>query len=171
MAAFSDTLVGQAMQGDAQALEGLLRRTQPDLRRYARRFCLAADVDDAVQESLIRITRRLPQLRAAAALSGWLVTMVRRECLRLARLVWRQEPSSEELLAQLATRSDECLRLDLARALESLPAHYLEIVLLRDFEQLSLQEIAARTGESIACVKSRLHRARSMVREYLATPP
>jgi RNA polymerase sigma factor (sigma-70 family) len=170
MAAFNDTLIGQAMQGDALALEGLLRRTQPDLRRYARRFCLAADVDDAVQESLIRLTQRLPQLRATAALSGWLMTMVRRECLRLARLVRRHEPSSDELLAQLATRSDAGLRLDLARALESLPAHYLEIVLLRDFEELSLQDIATRTGETIACVKSRLHRARSMVREYLATP-
>lgn len=53
MGTFSDTLVLQAMQGDALALEGLLRRTQPDLRRYARRFCLAADVDDAVQESLM----------------------------------------------------------------------------------------------------------------------
>ncbi|MDZ5459363.1 RNA polymerase sigma factor [Azohydromonas lata] len=169
MSAFSDTLVSQAMQGDALALEGLLRRTQPDLRRYARRFCLAADVDDAVQESLIRITQRLPQLRAAAALSGWLMTMVRRECLRLARRVWREEPSDEQLLAQLATRAEDGLRLDLARALESLPAHHLEIVLLRDFEELSLQDIAQRTGESIACIKSRLHRARTLVREYLAT--
>ena len=169
-AAFSDTLVAQAMQGDPQALEGLLRRSQPDLRRYARRFCLASDVDDAVQESLIRITRHLPQLRAAAALSGWLMTMVKRECLRLARLVWREEPSGEELLERLATRSDEGLRLDLARALESLPTHYLEIVLLRDFEELSLRDIAGRTGESIACVKSRLHRARTLVREYLGTP-
>lgn len=169
MGTFSDTLVLQAMQGDALALEGLLRRTQPDLRRYARRFCLAADVDDAVQESLIRITQRLPQLRAAAALSGWLMTMVRRECLRLARRVWREEPSDEELLAQLATRAEDGLRLDLARALESLPAHHLEIVLLRDFEELSLQDIAQRTGESLACVKSRLHRARTLVREYLAT--
>ena len=90
MAAFSDTLVSQAMQGDPQALDGLLRRSQPDLQRYARRFCLASDVDDAVQESLIRITQRLPQLRAAAALSGWLMTMVRRECLRRARTMVRE---------------------------------------------------------------------------------
>lgn len=171
MAAASDTLVSLALQGDPQALDGLLRRSQPDLRRYARRFCLAADVDDAVQESLIRITRHLPQLRAAAAFSGWLMTMVKRECLRLARLVRLHEPSTDELLDQLATRSDEGLRLDLGRALESLPAHYLEVVLLRDAEELSLQEIAARTGETIACVKSRLHRARMLVREYLLTPP
>lgn len=170
MTASSDTLVLQAMQGDSRALEGLLRRSQPDVRRYARRFCLASDVDDAVQEALIRLTHRLPQLRVAAALSGWLMTTVRRECLRLARLVRRHDAADEPLLARLATRSDQGLRLDLSRALESLPPHYLEIVLLRDFEELSLQEIARHTGDTVACVKSRLHRARVMVREYLAAP-
>lgn len=62
------------------------------------------------------------------------------------------------------------LQMDLSHALESLPPHYLQIILLRDFEELSLQEISQRTGETIACIKSRLHRARIMVREYLVTP-
>lgn len=59
-------------------------------------------MDDAVQESLIRITQRLPQLRAAAALSGWLMAMVKRECMRLARLVWRHHELTDEILADLA---------------------------------------------------------------------
>jgi RNA polymerase sigma factor (sigma-70 family) len=72
--------------------------------------------------------------------------------------------------AHLAQRGDAALRIDLARALESLPAHYLEVVLLRDFEELTIAEIAARLGESVAAIKSRLHRARELVREYLLSP-
>ena len=64
-------------------------------------------------------------------------------------------------------RPDAALRIDLARALESLPAHYLEVVLLRDFEELSIGEIAQRLGEQPGAVKSRLHRARELVREYM----
>ncbi len=68
---------------------------------------------------------------------------------------------------QLASRTDDALRLDLTHALESLPAHYLEVVLLRDFEELTIAEIAQRLGEPAGAVKSRLHRARMLVREYL----
>ncbi|UZD54958.1 RNA polymerase sigma factor [Caldimonas aquatica] len=171
LAALDDSVIRRAVQGDSRALEWLLRRSQPDIRRYARRYCMAADVDDAVQESLVRIAQRLPQLRAATALSAWLMTIVKRECARLARWVMRNDELTPDVLAGLTARSDETLRLDLARALESLPPHYLEIVLLRDLEELSLQEIARRTGETIACIKSRLHRARMMVREHLMAPP
>lgn len=59
------------------------------------------------------------------------------------------------------------MRIDLANALESLPAHYMEVVLLRDFEELTIAEIAERLGESPPAIKSRLHRARELVREYL----
>jgi len=51
-----------------------------------------------------------------------------------------------------------------------LPAHYLEVVLLRDFEELTIAEIAERLGEQQGAVKSRLHRARELVREYMLCP-
>ena len=60
------------------------------------------------------------------------------------------------------------LRLDVAAALESLPAHYLEVILLRDFEELTIAEIAGRLHEPAGAIKSRLHRARALVREYLS---
>jgi DNA-directed RNA polymerase specialized sigma24 family protein len=44
---------------------------------------------------------------------------------------------------------------------------YLHVVLLRDFAEMSIAEIAAETSESVAAVKSRLHRARRLAREYL----
>jgi RNA polymerase sigma factor (sigma-70 family) len=72
--------------------------------------------------------------------------------------------------AQLASRSDDSLHLDLIRALESLPAHYLEVVLLRDFAELTISEMAKKLGMQVPGVKSRLHRARELVREYLVGP-
>jgi RNA polymerase sigma factor (sigma-70 family) len=82
--------------------------------------------------------------------------------------MFRHEPLDDEVAErQLASRSDDALRLDLTHALESLPAHYLEVVLLRDFEELTIAEIAGRLGEPTGAIKSRLHRARTLVREYL----
>ena len=58
-------------------------------------------------------------------------------------------------------------RLCLASALQSLPPQYLEVILLRDFEELSIAEIAVQLQLTAAAVKSRLHRARALRREYL----
>jgi RNA polymerase sigma factor (sigma-70 family) len=66
-----------------------------------------------------------------------------------------------------ARHSTDDLRMDLASALQSLPPSYLKVILLRDFEELAIAEIAGQLQLSIAAVKSRLHRARSMTREYL----
>ncbi|SEI95790.1 MULTISPECIES: RNA polymerase sigma factor [unclassified Variovorax] len=161
-------LVRAAQTGDPAAIEGLLAACQTDARRYAWRHCQASDVDDAVQESLLVIVRKVRGLKAAAAFSAWLFTVIRRECLKLQRAMFRHEPLDDETAEhQLASRSDGALRLDLTHALESLPAHYREVVLLRDFEELTIAEIAERLGEPPGAVKSRLHRARALVREYL----
>lgn len=161
-------LVLAAQTGDTAAIERLLTLCQADARRYAYRHCAASDVDDAVQESLLVVSRKVRGLKAAAAFSSWLFIVIRRECRRLERLLLRHENvDDEEAAQQLAKRTDDDLRIDLARALESLPAHYLEVVLLRDFEELSISEIAERLNEPAGAIKSRLHRARELVREYL----
>jgi RNA polymerase sigma factor (sigma-70 family) len=67
----------------------------------------------------------------------------------------------------MAAHTPETLRFDMVSALESLPPHYLQILLLRDFEELSIREIGERLGLDSPAVKSRLHRARVLVREYL----
>lgn len=161
-------LVLAAQTGDPAAIGHLLALCQPDARRYAYKHCMASDIDDAVQESLLIIARKVKGLKAAAAFSSWLSTVIKHECRKLARVVLKQDRLDEELTEQfLLSRTDAALRIDLARALESLPAHYLEVVLLRDFEELTIAEIAGRLKEQSGAVKSRLHRARELVREYL----
>jgi len=163
-------LLEAARLGDTAALDNLLRLCQPDIRRYAHRNCLISDVDDAVQETLLIVARRLRTLQAIAAFSGWLFSIVRRECRRLERRVFGLDPYDEEKMEHWPViHSDEVLRLDLVNALESLPEHYREIILLRDFDGMTISEIAARIPLTTTATKSRLHRARQLVREYLLT--
>jgi RNA polymerase sigma factor (sigma-70 family) len=162
------SLLDAARLGDTTALDRLLQLCQPDIRRYAYRHCLVSDVDDAVQETLLIVTRRLRSLRVVAAFSGWLFQIVRRECRRLERRVFGFDPYDEEKMESwLAIHSDDTVRLDLINALESLPEHYREIVLLRDFEGMTIREIAAQIQLTTMATKSRLRRARELVREYL----
>lgn len=171
LAARHQPLLAAAHAGDPQALEQLLRIARPDIRRYAQQHCLLSDVDDAVQEALLTVARKLPQLRVLAAFSGWAIRLVQRECRRLGRVTLRYDPYDEERLEQwLVVRDTASLRVELVAALESLPAHYREVMLLRDLEELTIAEIAARTGLTGANVKSRLHRARALAREYLLAP-
>ncbi|TAM84874.1 MAG: sigma-70 family RNA polymerase sigma factor [Candidimonas sp.] len=163
-----DDLIVAAQTGDAAAISRLLAVCQADIRRYARKHCQDSDVDDAVQEALLVVSRKVSGLKAAAAFSSWLFTVVRRECYKLSRVMFRYEPLPDELAERrLLKKPENDLRLDLAAALESLPAHYLEVILLRDFEELTIAEIAARLCENAGAIKSRLHRARELVREYM----
>lgn len=161
-------LVLGAQAGDGAAVERLLAERQGDLRRYAMRHCALSEIDDAVQETLLIVTRQAQSLKSAASFAGWLFTIVRRECGRLSRRMFAHEDIGDAAIeAALARRTDETLRLELAAAIESLPAHYREIVLLRDFEEMTMAEICRRLGLSIASGKSRLRRARLLIREFL----
>lgn len=163
-----DSLILAAQTGDPAAISRLLAVCQADARRYAYKHCQVSDIDDAVQESLLVISRKVRGLKAAAAFSSWLFIVIKRECRKLERAMFKHDPLDEEVAEQqLASRTDHALRVDLANALESLPAHYLEVVLLRDFEELTIAEIAERLGEQPGAIKSRLHRARELVREYM----
>ena len=165
-------LLEAAISGDVRALETLLVVCRPRLLRYAAQTCRASDAEDAVQEALLILHRRLPTLRSAAAFAVWLFRIVKRECLRLERRVgfrasfegdW-QEKSAAYLHAP---RNDIEMRLDIAAAIQSLPDLYREVLVLRDFQELTIEEIAVRLGLVPATVKTRLSRGRLLIREHL----
>ena len=163
-------LVEAARAGNAAALARLLHDCQPDLRRFARRTCATTeDAEDAVQQALWQLYRHIGALRTVATFARWLFRIVERECFRLFRRGGGADagvPAAEpDMLAAPAVPHD--LRLDLARAVERLPALYREVLVLRDIQELTAPEVAAELGLSLAAVKSRLHRARAMVREQL----
>lgn len=166
--AVDPALLDAARLGDSSAIERLLVVCQPNIRRYAQRSCTITVIDDAVQETLLVLSRYVGQVRHAAALSGWLFTVVKRECRRFARDTIGLDPWEESHVdAWVAGKTDQALRLDIAQALESLPEPFREVLVLRDFEGLTVDEIATRLGLTRAAVKSRIHRARLLTREYL----
>jgi RNA polymerase sigma factor (sigma-70 family) len=161
-------LIEAAQQGDQAAILSLLAVSQPDIRRYAQRSCRAADVDDAVQEALWLLNSRIGGLRAANAFASWLFQIVRRECDRLTRRRMDTAPIEDvQDTLDFSTRPDADLRLDLAGAIQSLPAHYRIIVLMRDMEDFTIDDIAAELELTREAVKARLHRARLLLREYM----
>ncbi|MGS1078534.1 RNA polymerase sigma factor [Pseudoxanthomonas beigongshangi] len=161
-----------ARDGDAAALQRVLALSRQDLRRYAEYHCVINDAEDAVQESLLLVSRRIGDLRAVEAFASWLFRIVKRECNRLKRSLRRLagEAISEDLLPPIRFEPVE-LGHDVARVLETLPAHYRQILLLRDLEGMTIEELAAHLALSPQAVKSRLHRARALAREYLRDDP
>ena len=168
-AAISSSLFEAARLGDPQAIASLLETAQPDIRRYARATCRSsADAEDATQEAMWILFRHVGTIRSLVVFSAWLFSVVRRECLRLARKAGLA-PSIDDGEAEtlLLSRSEVDLRLDVAAAFEALPAHYRDVALMRDVKEMTIDEIAAALGASRQTVKARLHRARALMREYL----
>jgi RNA polymerase sigma-70 factor (ECF subfamily) len=162
---------------------------------YERRVYAAAlailrnetDAEDAAQEAMLKAFANIRQFRAEARFSTWLIQITVNEALmrrRRERTVVmepiddrrdREEESDyvprdfadwREIPSEALERKE--VRQKLAEALASLDRKYREVFVLRDMEQLNIQETADALGISIASVKTRLLRARLMLRDLLA---
>lgn len=162
-------LMEAAVAGDHDAIMAVMAQADGDIRRYARRSCKSSsDAEDAVQETLWVVYRRIGGLRKLGAFSGWLFQVVQRACLKLARQgMLFVDIAALENDTRFAEWPEAELRLDLAAAIQSLPTHYRDVLLLRDVGELTIDEITTRLGLTRESVKARLHRARLLVREYL----
>lgn len=166
---FNDTL-DKARRGDSQALMRVLVRSRHDLRRYAEYHCAVNDIEDAVQESLLLVSRKISSLRQIDAYASWLFRIVKRECNRLkraTRLLLMQPSDLEEIDGPHYPPPTGLLR-DVANALAALPQHYREVILMRDLEGHSIAEIASMLSLHPEAAKARLHRARSLARHFLS---
>ncbi|MBX3464490.1 MAG: sigma-70 family RNA polymerase sigma factor [Planctomycetes bacterium] len=127
--------------------------------------------DDALQETWLHAARRPP--RDAAPVGGWLVTILRRVVARSRRAdrqrFAREQASARPLVvpdhAEVAARTELAQRLLVA--VRGLAAPQAEAIWQRYFEGLPPRAIAARTGASVATVKSRLQRGLQQLRERL----
>ncbi len=177
-------LVRAAARGDRQALERLLMRAQEVAFRFSVMVCgHANDAEDVMQEALLKTYRYVGRIRDPEAFRTWLYRTVRNACLMKRRrrvdepahLVSLDEGPGEGGtvdVADTARTPDEItvnrwLGRRLRQALVALPPSYRVVVLLREMEGLSTREVATVTGLSEANVKTRLHRARLLLRESL----
>lgn len=168
------TLVAGAQRGDVDALAELVHGSYPHVRRFAYSLCATPqDAEDAAQEALIVLYRKIGTLRASGALASWMFRIVRNECVRRARAVLRRRTAEESDRPGDPVRSaeeDVLLRLEaerVAAAVAALPDDQRQVLVMRDIQGLPGRTVADRLGLSGAAMKSRLHRARSAVREAL----
>jgi RNA polymerase sigma-70 factor (ECF subfamily) len=184
MAAADDSeLLQSVREGNATAFDTLIRRHDRFLYRIARSILLDDyEAEDVVQETFIKAFKGLEDFRGEARLSTWLTRIAlnealarkrrRRNTVELEALQHRTnalEPSPMIAPAQdpeLSTAQQQIRKL-LERAIDGLPDSLRTVFVMRDVEELSTAEAARLLGLGEPTVKTRLHRARRMLREVL----
>ncbi len=168
----AEHVVTAAQQGDPQAISTLVSGSHAHVQRFAHSLCSTPeDAEDAAQEALIILYRKIGTLRAAAALASWMFQIVRNECIRRSRLTFARTPPAATV--EPSAEDAALVRLEIERVVESvakLPAEQRVVLVLRDIQGLSGAATAQALGLSRAAMKSRLHRGREAVRAQLANP-
>jgi RNA polymerase sigma-70 factor (ECF subfamily) len=169
--------VARLRRGDREAFEALVRAHQHRLFGVALRMLgNAAEAEDVAQEAFLRAHGALRDFRGDARLATWLYAIVSRLCLtRLASGERRAGRQGEEGLLRLhhpgrgPDRAAEQSELESAlhRAIAELPEERRMVVVLRDMEGLSYEDIAEALGLELGTVRSRLHRARMDLKDKL----
>ena len=181
-----EMLIQRVRDGEHDLFYELIR---PYERRvYAAAFAILrneADAEDVAQEAVLKAFKHIRQFRAESRFSTWLIQITVNE----ARM--RRRKSHANIMESIAERPDEDgnytprdfadwreipsetlerneIRQKLAEALAQLGQIYREVFVLRDMQHLSIEETAKSLGISTASVKTRLLRARLMLRDLLA---
>src|SRR5579875_2593877 len=119
----SEQLVDAAKRGDVESISAVVYGAHPHVRRFAQSMCASPqDAEDAAQEALIILYRKIGSLRASSALASWIFRIVRNECLRLSRLLLRQPTEPVETTPTQSAEDEVFHRLEaerVARAIAS----------------------------------------------------
>lgn len=181
-------MVARILRAEPGAFEALMRRFNRVLFRTARSVLKDdAEAEDAVQDAYLLAYRALPTFRAEASLSTWLTRIVLNVCLgrqrksaRRAEIVELQfdresgQPDGSGLAGnapweepEVAAIRTETRRL-LERKIDELPEAFRTVFVLRELEEMSVEEVAGVLGIPEATVRTRHFRGRAMLREALS---
>ncbi|WEB43836.1 MULTISPECIES: RNA polymerase sigma factor [Streptomyces] len=169
-----EQLIVAAQRGEVGAISALVSGSHPNVQRFARSLCATPeDAEDAAQEALIILYRRIGMLRASGALASWMFRIVRNECLRRARSrVWDRPPVPDTAVESAEAEALRRLEADrVAAAVAALPPDQRRVLIMRDLQGHSGRTVADALGLSTAAMKSRLHRARAAVQHALGVTP
>jgi RNA polymerase sigma-70 factor (ECF subfamily) len=167
-------LIQRYLEGDARGFELLFHKYEGPVFNLVRRMVSGEDAYDLTQDVFCNVLRSLPAFRGYSKFSTWLYSITRNVCLNNIRHnVCVREESLDQMIEnhpniQIADRSPGVetvletheLQRIVNTVLSTMPPDHRMLVTLRDFEQLSYEEIAEVTGMSMGNVKSKLHRAR-----------
>jgi RNA polymerase sigma-70 factor (ECF subfamily) len=178
-------LAAEARNGNLEAFEELIRRHTRLVYRALTAILGNQDhAQDAMQDVLLSAYQHMAGFEARSKFSTWLVSIARNRAIeylrKLKREVSLEETAREDdrdfrprqVRAWVDNPEQEYSRMEIQKLIErgimALPAKYRTVVMLRDIEQLPIDEIARQLGLSVPAVKVRLFRGRMMLREWLA---
>lgn len=175
-------LVKKVLNGDTKAFSELVRQYEDTVFSFAFKVCRNREkAEEVTQDTFVNVFRKLHQFDGKSKFSTWLYSIVTNNCLMKNRqrkingVFVYLEPQHEQTYTSSRDNptplekvmSDE-LRKKLDNAILSLPVEYRVVFVLRDIEGLTAHEVAEILNLSIPAVKSRLHRARSYLRDQLS---
>ena len=177
-------LVGRAVCGDRGAFESLVRRHERRVFRVGLAMLgNAEDAEETMQDTFVKAYRHLGQFRRESKFTTWLTRIAINEALqkRQGRRDFVSLDDSRGVDELFMPRRTESWRADpeklygkqelrqiVEAVIRELPAIYREAFVLRDIEEMTAEEAAEVIGITVGALKSRLLRARLMVREALA---
>lgn len=181
-------LLARAQSGDVSGFEALVEKHKHRVYALALRMLNSeADAAEVTQEAFLAAFRNLNEFRGDAQFSSWVHRIAanfslmrlrkRKAAAETLESTLEAEPTFNERGSLLDSVSDwrdaendaldAELRLAIESAASSLGDEYRQVFVLRDLEGLSYDEIAELTGDSVAAIKSRLHRARLALRSAI----
>jgi len=170
-------LVGRIRSGDGAAFETLYRQHATRLYNLASRMMGAhGEADDLLQDIFLLAYRKIGSFRGESSLGTWLYRLAMNHCLDVLRnrqtRMGQQTDSLDEPDAMPVASPVPVLgavsRIDLERAIDTLPAACRAAFLLHDVEGFGHQEVGTMLGISEGTSKSQVHKARMRIRSYLA---
>ncbi|SEM53593.1 RNA polymerase sigma factor [Nonomuraea pusilla] len=164
-----ELLVVRAQLGERAALAELLARWRVPVWTYVRRMLDADRADDVTQEVWLAVVRGLPRLREPGRFAPWLFTIARRSVTDRLRGEYARPEEAWEVDEEVTEDPVEAMvdRAALVSVLAALPAPEREILVLFYLEDLPVEECAHICRIPAGTVKSRLNRARRLLREQL----
>ncbi|SRR5579883_39177 len=185
-------LISRSRLGDQQAFTNLVMRYSPPLTRYIMSRLKGSNetslTDDVLQHVWLRLFLHLPDISLEVPLSSWLFRVAhnccidilraqrRRTMVSLSTLLSRQDEMEDDLSWEALVSSDASLseqleaqeeKVRIRRAIESLPAHFRQVVLLRYEEQMTFAEIGALLQMSSSTAKTYFYRSKAHLRRLL----
>jgi RNA polymerase sigma-70 factor, ECF subfamily len=164
-------LVSEAQSGKLTAFDELVARHQE--RIFVLAYSILSSADDAAdvqQETFVRAWRSLKSFRGQAAFTTWLHRIAVNLCLSRKR---RRDLVDEAVeLDEQNQAGKDCIEsietaIAVRKALSELPAHHRALLVLRELEGRPFEEIAGIVGGSVESVRTRLSRARKLLREKM----
>ena len=167
-------LIESFRSGDEFAFVGLYNRYKGPVYAFCYKMLLDSDAaKDVMQETFLRVYENRDRLMKSSAFKSWLFTIARNQCLNTLRRSGRHValPDARDLPPAEGTPFTKMEKSEQVRFvtsfLESLRPEYREVIILREYQNLSYEEIAAVTRSTLSAVKSRLFKARRKLAERM----